>query len=74
MKSVKICRVGDELAAILPKEWIAEAKLGEGDELVASVSEGALNLATADSHHEWIMGLAREGMDEYREALAELAK
>lgn len=74
MRNVKICRVGDELAVMLPPEWIAEANLGEGDELVASVSKGALNLSTPDSQHEWMMRLAREGMDEYREALAELAK
>jgi putative addiction module antidote len=74
MQNVKIRRVGNELAVILPEEWIAEAKLGEGDELVASVSDGALNLAPADGRHEWIMRLAREGMDEYREALVELAK
>lgn len=74
MKNVKICRVDGELAVILPEEWITEANLVEGDELVASVSAGALNLATPNGQHEWLMTLAREGMDEYREALAELAK
>ena len=74
MQNVKIRRVGDELAVILPQEWITEAKLAEGDELVASVSEGALNLTTPETRHQWLMRLAQEGMDEYREALAELAK
>ena len=73
MKNLEIRRVGDELAVILPKEWIDQAELGEGDELVARISEGTLSLATTDGRHEWLMSLAREGMDEYREALAELA-
>ena len=75
MKPLKIRKVGNSLGLILPKEMLDELGLGEGDEVFAT-KEGhkAFSISVPDDRHDEIMRLAREGMDEYAEALAELAK
>lgn len=74
MKMVRIRRIGDEVLLALPQDWVQEAGLADGDELSMRVADGELILSTSDHRHEQLMRYAREGMEEYREALAELAK
>ena len=75
MNALKIRKVGNSLGVILPKEMLAELGLGEGDEVVAT-KQGAksFNLSVPEPEFARQMELAREIMEEYRDALAELAK
>ena len=74
MNTVKLRRIGDEVLLVLPEEWVRETGLGEGDQVVMRMADGELIVSTSDDRHELLMRYAREGMDEYKEALAELAK
>ena len=75
MKPLKIRKVGNSLGLILPKEMLDELGLGEGDEVFAT-KEGhkAFSISVPDDRHDEIMAIAEEIMEEYSEALAELAK
>lgn len=75
MKPLKIRKVGNSLGLILPKEMLDELGLGEGDEVLAA-KEGhkAFSITVPDDRHDEMMALADEIMEEYSEALAELAK
>lgn len=75
MKPLKIRKIGNSLGVILPKEMLAELGLGEGDEMIARrVGPRSFSLSLPDSEFGRQMALAEEIMDDYRDALAELAK
>ena len=75
MRPLKIRKIGNSLGIIQPREMLAVLGLGEGDEVVAS-TEGhkAFSLTVPDVEFSRQMALAEEIMDEYKDALAELAK
>jgi len=75
MKPLKIRKIGNSLGVILPKEILAELRLGEGD-VIFALKEGhkALAFSAPEKDFEAQMEIARKGMKRYGNALAELAK
>lgn len=74
MKNVKLRRIGTEVLVVIPEEWLAAADLGDGDDVELRLANGELIVSAPGERRERLMRLAREGMDEYHDALAELAK
>lgn len=74
MNNVKLRRIGTEVIVAVPEEWLNAAHLGDGDDVSLRVADGELILSAPEDRRQRLMRLAREGMDEYRDALAELAK
>lgn len=74
MMSNTIRRIGKELFVPVPKEALAALGLGEGDEIVAKSRDGVVELSAPSADFSRQMKLADEIMDEYAEALAELAQ
>jgi putative addiction module antidote len=72
--NVKLRKIGNSEGVILPKELLNRLNLRAGDELtVVETTEGfQLVPATADLAAQ--LAAAREGMEQYRAALRELAK
>jgi putative addiction module antidote len=72
---VEIQQIGDATGVILPKEVMARLNLSVGDELYATItSDGGICLTPYDPKFEKAMNVARRGMKQYHNALAELAK
>ncbi len=75
MKPLKIRKVGNSLGMILPRELLAELGLGEGDEvMITKEGHKAFSLTVPEEEFSRQMEMAEEIMEEYRDALAELAK
>jgi len=75
MQHLKIRKIGNSLGVVLPKDVLARLGVTEGDELIVSEAPAReLRLTLADEDFERQMRAAKEIMDRYRNALAELAK
>lgn len=74
MMSNTIRRIGKELFVPVSEEALAALGLGEGDEIVARARENVVELSAPAADFSRQMKLADEIMDEYAEALAELAQ
>lgn len=73
--ALKICRMGDSLAVILPQEALEALNVGEGDSVyLTGGADAALRPNSKKPGFEEIMKIAEEGMDRYSNALRELAK
>jgi putative addiction module antidote len=73
--ALQICKIGDSVGVILPKEFIARFDLKEGDKLYpVQQPDGSLRLAPYNPKHARAMEIARKMMSEYRETFAALAK
>ncbi len=74
MVTIRILRFGDQLGIAVPEELRKEFGLHEGDEVDIRRTERGIEPTSAASDVERALAIARECMDEYREALSILAK
>ncbi|APZ55360.1 AbrB/MazE/SpoVT family DNA-binding domain-containing protein [Salipiger abyssi] len=75
MTSLKIRQVGNSLGVVLPKDLLAKLNVKDGDNLfLVETPDGGLKITPYDPEFDMQMRAAREGMNEYRNALKELAK
>ena len=73
-RTLKVRRIGNSLGVVLPKEVLAQLRVGEGDVLsVSDTPDGVLVTAFNDRLQEQ-MEAGRHAMKRYRNALRELAK
>ena len=71
----KVRKIGNSLGIVLPKEAIAQLKVKEGAKLyLTEAPEGKVELTAGDADFAEIMNVAEKGMQQYRNALKELAK
>ncbi len=70
----KIRRIGNALGVVLSKDMQEHLGVEEGDELVFTRAQDAAHLARHHEKCQKVMKYAEEGMNEYRNALRELAK
>ena len=71
---LKIRRVGNSLGLVLPKEALAQLKVGDGDQLYITEAPGGYRITAANPDFAKQMEAAEKGMRRYRNALRELAK
>ena len=75
MAQLKVRPVGNSLGVVLPREVLARLNLKNGDSLhLTEAPDGSMRITPYYPAFETQMGLAREGMSEFRNALRELAK
>jgi putative addiction module antidote len=75
VSKVKIRKIGNSLGVVLPKEMLAAANAGEGDELEATVTaSGVIELTAYDPTVAEQVEKARDIARRYRNTLRELAK
>lgn len=73
--AMKIRKIGNSLGVVLPKEALLAMNVSEGDTIyLTEAPEGALRVTPEKPGFEEIMKMADEGMNQYRNALRELAK
>jgi putative addiction module antidote len=73
--ALQICKIGDSLGLVLPRDLVARLNLKEGDKLYpVQQPDGSLRLATYNPKHARAMEIARKMMDQYRDTFAALAK
>jgi putative addiction module antidote len=71
---LKITKVGNSAAVILPKELLARLRVALGDTLYATESPDGIRLTAADPDFAAKMAAAEEIMREDRDILRALAK
>ncbi|HWB97007.1 MAG TPA: AbrB/MazE/SpoVT family DNA-binding domain-containing protein [Bryobacteraceae bacterium] len=71
---MKVTTVGNSTGVILPKEVLARLSVKKGDTLFLTEIQDGYRLSPFNPEFERQMQRAYEGMDEYRDALRELAK
>lgn len=71
---LKITRIGNSAGLILPKELLAQLRVGLGDTLYATETPEGVRLTAGDPDFETKMALAEEIMREDRDILRVLAK
>jgi putative addiction module antidote len=72
--TLKVTTIGNSTGLILPKEVLAKLGVEKGDSLVFSESPDGYRVTAYDPDFERQLGIAREGMRRYRNAMRELAK
>jgi putative addiction module antidote len=73
-RTLKVRRIGNSLGVVLPKEVLAQLRVGEGDELTISDTPNGVTLQPFDNGLQEQIDAARRAMKQYRNALRELAK
>ncbi|EQA96487.1 putative addiction module antidote [Sphingobium wenxiniae] len=71
---LKITKVGNSAGVILPKELLAQLRVGLGDTLYLTEAPDGVRLTAADPDFETKMALAEQIMREDRDILRVLAK
>ncbi|MHA1165037.1 MAG: AbrB/MazE/SpoVT family DNA-binding domain-containing protein [Alphaproteobacteria bacterium] len=72
---LEIKKIGNSTGVILPKEFLAQLGLVQGDTLyVTKLPDRSFKLAPYDPNHEKAMEIAREVMREYKDTFKALAK
>ncbi len=71
---LKITRVGNSAGVILPKELLAQLRVGLGDTLYLTEAPDGVRLTAADPDFETKIALAEQIMREDRDILRVLAK
>jgi putative addiction module antidote len=74
MIALKVMKIGEAAAVILPEEALELLKAQEGDTLFLTESPAGAILTSGEDSVEHDLRLAREVMDEFAGALRELAK
>jgi putative addiction module antidote len=74
MLTLKISRVGNSAALLLPKEALAKLRVEQGDTLYLTEAPDGYRITTFDPEFENDMKLARRIMRKRRNVLRELAK
>lgn len=70
----KVRAMGDELGIVLPKEIFVELDLKQDDKVFLVKTQDGYKIVTYDETFKKQMDAAKEGMQNYRNALRELAK
>ncbi len=71
---LKLATVGNSVGAVIPKEVLAKLRAGKGTTLFLTECPEGFLLTRYDQEFETQMKLAKEVMDEYKDALHVLAK
>jgi len=74
MISLKLTTVGNSTDVILPKEALAKLNVNKGDQLYLTESPAGFLITPYDPDFERQVKLAEQIMDQYKDALRELAK
>jgi putative addiction module antidote len=73
--ALQICKIGDSVGVVLPKEFVVRFNLKEGDKLFPiQQPDGGIRLAPYNPKHARAMEIVRKMMREYRDTFAALAK
>jgi putative addiction module antidote len=70
----KVRAIGNSLGIVIPKEVLAELNLNQDDRIFLVKTEAGYHITAYDETFKKQMEAAREGMQNYRNALRELAK
>jgi putative addiction module antidote len=73
-KALKITKVGNSAAIILPKDVLAHLRTPVGESLSVTKTPRGIELAPVEDDFETQMSVARDVMVRRRQALRELAK
>jgi putative addiction module antidote len=73
-RTLKVRRIGNSLGVVLPKDVLAQLRVGEGDELTVSETPDGVALSSYDEEVRRQIEIGRDLMKRYRNALRELAK
>lgn len=71
---LKITKIGNSAGVILPKELLAQLRVGPGDTLSVVLTPRGIELSTAEPDFDAQMAIARDVMARRKRALRELAK
>ena len=74
MNALKVKKIGNSAGLILPKELLAQLGVEIGDTLSVLKTPRGVEIASADPEFERQMAVARQVMNDHRQALRELAK
>ncbi len=74
MTYLKIKKVGNAYVIDLPKDVLAQLKVGEGDNLLLTPTDNGFEMTAADEKLEQVMKAAHKCMDKYDNTLKVLAK
>ena len=75
MSAIKLTQIGNSVGLILPKEILANMKLGKGDTIyLTQTADGGVTLSPYDDEFARQMEAARRVMKKRRNVLRELAK
>jgi putative addiction module antidote len=74
MHALKLTQIGNSVGVILPKEVLAQLKVGKGDTLHLTVTPDGIALTPYDPAFEEQLALGREFMRDYRDTFRALAK
>jgi putative addiction module antidote len=75
MSALKLTQIGNSLGVILPKDILAQMKVGKGDCVyLTQAASGGVTLSPYDDQFEQQMEAARRVMKKRRNVLRELAK
>ena len=72
---VKLCKVGNSVGLVLPKEALAHMNVVEGDTVsITEAADGSLRLSPTKAEVSRQMEVVQDLMKRYRNTLRELAK
>ena len=74
MLALKVSRVGNSAALLLPKEALAKLRVEQGDTVYLTEAPDGYRITNFEPDFERQMKLARRVMRKYRNTLRELAK
>ena len=74
MNALKVTKIGNSAGLILPKELLAELGAQVGETLSVTKTERGIELSRTEEGFEEQMQAMRKAMNQYRNALRELAK
>jgi putative addiction module antidote len=74
MHALKLTQIGNSVGVILPKELLAQLKLGKGDTVYVTETPDGLALTALDPGFAEQLELGREFMRDYRDTFRALAK
>jgi putative addiction module antidote len=74
MVCLKVTTVGNSVGLILPKEALAKLHVSKGDQVFLTESPAGLLITPYNPEFDKQMRRAYQVMDEYKDALKELAK
>ena len=71
---LKVRKLGNSLAVILPKDQLTRLRVGEGEKLFATATVGGLELSRCDPDFELKINAFGRTRRKFRNALRELAR
>ncbi len=74
MTKLKITQIGNSLGVVLPKELLAQLKLGKGDSVFVTDAPGGVTVSPYDPAVAEQLALGGEFMRAYRDTFHQLAR